>query len=117
MTGNSFQVNIYLGACLDRYLANSFFILSDGSVMIPQPCTEDLSADTGANEVQFSGVFFNCKLEKRCSGEIKFTDRFLPGPELSEQPKLYPKKLVIATGLPFHPTGTFHFFTFCLLMS
>ena len=115
MTGNSFQVNIYLDACLDRYLANSFLILSDGSVMIPQPCTEDLSADTEANEVQFSGVFFTCKPEKRCSGKIKFTDRSLPVPELSERPKLCPKELVIAPGSPFHPTGTFHFFTFCLM--
>ena len=80
--------------------------------MIPQPCTEDLSADTGANKVQFSGFFFNCEPEKQCFGEIKFTDRFLPVVKLSEQPKLCPKKLVIAPGLPFHPTGTFHFLHF-----
>ena len=73
--------------------------------MIPQPCTEDLSSDTGANKAQYSGISFNCKPEKHCLGEIKYNNRISPVLELREQPKLCTKKLVIAPGLPFHPTG------------
>ena len=74
--------------------------------MIPQPCTEDLSADTAANR---TGVFFTYKSENYCSSEIKFTDGVLPVTEISEQPKLCTKELVISPGLPFYPTGAPYF--------
>lgn len=74
--------------------------------MIPQPCTEDLSADTAASR---AGVFFNYKSESRCSSEIKFADRVVPVAEISEQPKLCTKQLVISPGLPLYPTGASYF--------
>ena len=108
VTENSFRVNIdFFCDCL--HVANSLqftLILSDGSVAIPQPCTEDLSADTTANR---AGVFFNYKSENHCCTEIKFTDRVVPVTEISEKLKLCTKELVISPGLPFNPTDASYF--------